>query len=110
MDWTEPPFRSREERAAYNEAFCRELNQRKAEWMKSELAVAGFRCECAEMNCGSRFPLSASEWKEARSDAKRFVVAPGHVAPDVEAVIKEDPGFWIVEKQDKAGEIAAQLE
>jgi hypothetical protein len=42
----QPPFGSREERMAYNEAWCRGINERKAEWMKGGDAVAGFRCEC----------------------------------------------------------------
>jgi hypothetical protein len=103
------PFGSREERIAHNEAWCRDLNERKAEWMKSGLSTAGFRCECAEMDCGSRFHLSAAEWKEARSRPDRFAVAPGHVARDVEVVVKKHPDFWIVEKQGEAAEIVEEI-
>ena len=97
---------SREERIARNEAWCRELNERKAQWMKSGLPAAGFRCECWEMDCGSRFQLSAREWREARSRPDRFVVAPEHVAGDVETVVKEYSSFWLVEKKGEAGELA----
>jgi hypothetical protein len=34
---------SREERIAENEAFCRDLNERKAEWLSGGLQAAGFR-------------------------------------------------------------------
>src|SRR5215218_3925647 len=42
----EPPLGSGEERAAYNEDWCRDVNERKARWRKSGLPAAGFRCEC----------------------------------------------------------------
>ena len=124
MNESEAPFSSREERIAFNEAWCRDLNERKADWMRSGLPTAGFRCECGQMNCGSRLPLSASyttqacpgetplsasAWEEARSRPNRFAVAPGHVAPDVEAVVKQYSDFWLVEKQGEAGDIVEEL-
>jgi hypothetical protein len=38
------------------------------------------------------------------------VVAPGHVARDVEVVVKEYPDFWLVEKRGEAEEIVEELE
>jgi hypothetical protein len=100
------PFRSREERIAYNEAWCRDINERKAEWMKGGDLVAGFRCECWRVECSDRIRLSGSEWHEARSQPNRFAVAPGHVAAEREAVIEEYPHFWLVEKHGEAGDAA----
>lgn len=101
---------SREERIAANEAFCRDLNRSKDDWLRSGLPVAGFRCECWRIECGERVQLSKPEWQEVRSGAKRFAVAPGHTAtePGVEEVVKRYEHFWIVEKRGKAGEIAAK--
>jgi hypothetical protein len=110
MEGPQPPFGSREERIAYNEAWCRDLNERKAEWMKSGLPTAGFRCECWQLDCGSRFQLSAGEWKEARSRSNRFAVAPGHVAEGVEAVVGKYPEFWLVEKQGEAANVVEELD
>jgi hypothetical protein len=105
---------SREERIAENEAFCRELNMSKDDWLRSGLQVAGFRCECWRFDCGVRIPLSRREWQEVRSKAERFAVAPGHTAPDVEPgfeeVVKKYEHFWIVEKRGKAGDVAAERE
>jgi len=42
---------------AQNEAWFRDLNQRKAEWMESGDSAAGFRCECWQMDCTERIPL-----------------------------------------------------
>ena len=110
MDNADGASRSREERIALNESLCRELNRRKVLWMKTRLPTANFRCECGELRCGRRFVLSETEWKEVRSRPNRFAVAPEHIAPDVESVVKEYPDFWIVEKQGEAEGIAEQLD
>jgi hypothetical protein len=104
-----PPFGSREERIAYNEAWCRHLNERKAKWMQRGDPAAGFRCECWQVDCNERIPLSGTEWEEVRSEPNRFAVAPGHIAADLEVVIKKHPNFWLVEKHGEAGEVAKKL-
>jgi hypothetical protein len=105
----QPPFGSREERIAYNEAWCRNLNERKAEWMKGGHLAAGFRCECWQVECDERIRLSGTEWREVRSRANRFAVVPGHIASEHESVIAEYPHFWLIEKQGEAGEVAEEL-
>jgi len=99
----------RDKRIAYNEAWFRDLNKRKARWMKSGLPTAGFRCECGDSACGVRLQLSKGDWDEARSEPNRFVVAPGHVAYDVEVVVKEHADFWLIEKQGEAEELVRKL-
>jgi hypothetical protein len=105
---------SQEVRIAENEALFRDLNERKADWLKGGLQTAGFRCECWRIDCGVRINLSGREWQEVRSRAERFAVAPGHTAtdvePGVEEVVKKYPHFWIVEKHGEAGEVAAKRE
>jgi hypothetical protein len=110
MDWDELPFGTREHRVAFNEALCRHLNERKAEWAKHGLPTAGFRCECVTLHCGARFQLSPEHWEEARSRDNRFVVAPGHIDRDVEVLVKECPEFWFVEKRGEAEKIAKAME
>ena len=107
-----PPahFGSRKERIAYNESWCRDLNRRKAGWIANGHATAGFRCECAQVNCGARFPLSLGEWNAIRSRPNRFAVAPEHVAPGIEIVLKRYADFWIVEKQGEAALVAEALD
>jgi hypothetical protein len=101
---------SRRERIAFNEAWRRHLNERKADWMESGLPTAGFRCECGQMNCDSRLLLSLKQWEEIRSRSDRFLVAPEHVERDIEVVIEEYPNFWLIEKQGEAEEIVEQLD
>jgi hypothetical protein len=98
------------ERIAYNESFFRDLNERKAEWLKDGLQAAGFRCECWQMDCVVRIQLSSQEWEEVRSRATRFAVAPGHTAAKHEHVVRRYPHFWIIEKHGKAGEVTAKQE
>jgi hypothetical protein len=105
----QPPSGSREERLAHNEDWCRDLNERKAEWMKDGHLTAGFRCECWKVECGDRIRLSGSDWQKVRSRGTCFAVAPGHIAPEAEAVIEEHPHFWLVEKTGEAGEAAEEL-
>jgi hypothetical protein len=76
--------------------------------------VAGFRCECWQIDCGARLQLSGREWQEVRSRPERFAVAPGHLAidvePGVEEVVKKYEHFWIVEKRGEARDLAEERE
>jgi hypothetical protein len=105
----QPPMRSREERIAYNQDWSRRLNERKAEWVDIGYVTAGFRCECWEENCAEHIRLTGSEWRKVRSRANRFAVAPGHVSADLETVVEESAGFWIVDKLGEAGTVAKKL-
>jgi hypothetical protein len=105
----EPRFGSREERIAYNEAWSRSLNERRAQWAAGDEARPSFRCECWEHGCRERIPLSRGDWEMVRAEPSRFAVAPGHVAENFEAVITAFPRFWMIEKFGLAGEIAKQL-
>jgi hypothetical protein len=106
---SEPPAGFREERLALNEAFSRDLNERKAEWIDGGQIVAGFRCECWQVDCGERLQLLRREWQEVRSRSNRFAVAPGHIAGEHETVVKEYQHFWLIEKHGEAGDIAEEL-
>jgi hypothetical protein len=99
---------SQQERMAHNEAWFRDLNERKAEWIRNGLQAAGFRCECWRMDCDVRIRLSGREWEEVRERGNRFAVAPGHTAAP-ELVVRECQGFWIIEKPGEAGDLAAKL-
>jgi hypothetical protein len=104
----QPSSGSREERHAHNEDWCRDLNERKAEWMRDGNLTAGFRCECWKLECGDRIRLSGRDWQQVRSHGNRFAVAPGHIAPEAETVVEKHPHFWLVEKTGAAGEVAEE--
>jgi hypothetical protein len=102
-------FGSREERIAYNEAWSRGLNERRAEWANGQEARSSFRCECWQADCSARIPLSSQDWKLIRAERNRFAVAPDHVAEKFEAVIRAFPHFWLIEQLGEAGQIAEEL-
>ena len=105
----QPPFASREERIAQNEAWSRSLNERHADRAGGPFAAAGFRCECWQQDCTERIPLSSEDWRMVRAEPNRFAVAPNHVAESFEAVVTAFPGFWVVEKFGEAGDVAEEL-
>jgi hypothetical protein len=105
----QPPGGSREERIAANESWFKTLNERKAKAMQGNEPVAGFRCECWQLECSERILMSGREWQKVRSQTNRFAVAPKHVATSFEAVISEYPHFWLIEKFGEAGKAAEKL-
>jgi hypothetical protein len=108
-DSLQPPFATREQRIAYNEAWSRTINERAAEWKLGREAAPDFRCECWQKGCEQNISLSAEDWKLARAKPNRFAVAPDHVAKSLEAVVRTFPHFWLVEKSGEAGEVAKTL-
>jgi hypothetical protein len=110
MQPLQPPFASREERVAYNEAWARSVNEQRAEWMRMEFAAAdGFRCECFRADCTMPLELSWHEWRHVRSQENWFAVAPRHIDEALEVRVEEHPHFWLIEKLGEAGALARKL-
>lgn len=95
-------------RKGRNESWFRELNER------LELRAAKDRdarifeavCECDLEECTSRVPISFREYERIRSDARAFIVLPGHVDASVERVVESNSEFDVVEKVGTAGLVA----
>lgn len=95
-----PPREAREIR---NEALFREVNAHIAEL---EERVHGMEpaemlpllCECARTECSFPIEVDPKTFDRVRENPLRFLVAPGHEQPDVEAVVERRPGYLIVEK------------
>jgi hypothetical protein len=105
---------TRDERLADNESLFREVNERLKELGESFSVVAEraeFICECGDAECTERVSLTLGEYEAIRAEPTRFLVRPGHVAPDIEVVIKEDERHAVVEKRDpEAVEIAERFD
>jgi hypothetical protein len=97
----------REERLARNEAMFREANERAKAWEERhrEVEVELYFCECADPECRERVSLDKSEYERIRSDARHFVIVPGHEVQDVETVIEENEGWAIIEKAPEVTDI-----
>jgi len=99
---------ARQVRAGRNQALFREVNER-VRSLSAAWPAAGevdFVCECANEDCARPLSLDLGQYEAVRADPTTFVVAPGHVYPDVEEVVREEPAFVVVRKMGAARPIA----
>ena len=99
---------ARHTRLAKNESLFSEVNERISE-ISQELApgapnpelVDGLVCECSDPECLERVgPLTIAEYEGVREDPRRFIIAAGHQAADVERIVDRQPSYWVVEKYE----------
>lgn len=57
-----------------------------------------FQCECADIDCKQRMPLTLKQYEKLHDDSARFVVLKGHEEPKVEKVHKKTGDLSVVEK------------
>ena len=92
---------NREERIGMNEAVFRDVNER-IEDVATAFSLTteplDLICECGDAACVERISLSREAYDGIRADAHLFAVATGHVAPDVEEVVENRPGYDVVRK------------
>lgn len=101
-----------QERLSANESVFREINEgiERGQWPGEEDSPISFRCECARLGCNELIELSVREYEHVRSNSRRFIVLPGHERLDVEIVVERHHGYLIVEKVDRAGDQAADMD
>jgi hypothetical protein len=89
----------REKRQARNELLFREVNQRIAElsenWAGGDFHIV---CECATVGCQAMLPITLEDFQRVREHPRRFVISPGHDAPDIEDVVERHGSYNVVEK------------
>jgi hypothetical protein len=98
-----------EARIARNESLFREVNERIAELADQFLVEQeqDFVCECSRVGCTTPIRLTLLEYAAVREVETRFVVAPAHIEPEIETVVLRRNRYWVVEKNGRAGEFAA---
>jgi hypothetical protein len=100
---------AREERLARNELLFRDLNEQ-VEFVATPIDIDAstfeFFCECSNIDCTLRLPMSLAEYEDARSDPTLFVVAPGHDLPEIEEVLRRTDSYQIVRKEGEAARLA----
>jgi hypothetical protein len=102
----------REQRMTQNETLFREVNER-VEAIAHDLGGGvpyEFLCECANADCTFRLRLPIEVYEHVRSDPRQFVVLPLHYTPEIEDLVAEEDGYWIVRKSGEAGEYAERLD
>jgi hypothetical protein len=90
----------REERIVDNEALFRAANERMAGWEEQHTKdpEEPYFCECGDVECREKVRLHQNEYESVRSSPRRFFVVAGHEIPDVESVIEEHDGWYVIEK------------
>jgi len=96
------------ERAAKNQVFFREVNERIADLSEHTLdGDAGlFVCECSHEDCRELLEITLAEYAAVRGDGARFAVVPGHEIAAIERVVENNGRFAVVEKFAEAGTVA----
>src|SRR4029453_1786960 len=95
---------ARTDRMAKNEALFRSVNERAHE-LSERLSFVGLvdrtpmeedLCECVDIDCVDRVQATTEEYEHVRLNSLWFIVALGHVAPEIERVIDENERFAVV--------------
>jgi hypothetical protein len=107
-------IRDRQVRAAQNQALFREVNERIEslnERPAAEASIDQFVCECADETCSDAVAVTLAEYEAVRGDGSRFIVAPAeaHYVAGVERLVEKHERFWVVEKFEDGGRVAARL-
>src|SRR4051794_37791456 len=90
-----------QERLARNESFFRQVNER---ILDVATVIEGgdhsyeFLCECSDASCTERLTLTTGEYDAVRQSPRRFVLAPGHLSPEIEHVVEREADHIVVEK------------
>jgi hypothetical protein len=105
--------KKQDERLALNEALFREVNERIraiSDTFGQKDETYDFLCECSDPLCAERVVMTSAEYEYVRADPTRFVVAKGHVMPEVESVVERAKDHVVVEKEGAAADIAIRLD
>jgi hypothetical protein len=102
--------RTRDARAARNQALYRAVNERVKELNEAFdafLTLGDWVCECASEECFEQVQMTHEEYEAVRAGGARFFVTPdeGHVFPEVEQVTERHERYWVVEKVGAAATI-----
>ena len=89
----------REERIIENEKLFREVNERVAD-LQANFSGADpeWVCECGDESCFEKVAVPIGDYEQVRAHDDWFVIRPGHEKPDVERVVQQYDGYYVVEK------------
>jgi hypothetical protein len=95
-------------RAAKNESLFREVNERIRQFEEGFGGAddVGFVCECSRLGCTTLVRATLEEYRQIRDNPTHFLVAHGHIDPDVERIVAQTDRFTVVEKLGLAGAIS----
>ena len=102
-------------RGARTQCLFRDVNERVREINEAfglALPLGDWVCECANDACTQRIALTHAEYEAVRADPRRFAVGPSdeHLNRRIERVVEQTERYWVVEKFDLAGDLAAKID
>jgi hypothetical protein len=95
-------------RVARNQAALRTLNE--GIDTKPADGVIAFRCECGQLGCNRLIPLRRAQYEAVRLNARRFVIAPGHVVAELEHEVEEHAEHAVVETHPQTSGFAERTD
>ena len=96
---------------ARTQSLFREVNERiEAVTSEQRVSEGEILCECANEECVKQIPITLGEYETVRHIPTHFVVAPGHIVPEIERVVEETQHYVVVEKFGEAGKAAVRLD
>jgi hypothetical protein len=89
----------RERRIGLNEALFRQVNEAVSDISgDSEAPDFEIVCECGDLGCSERIHITNAAYTAVRSESHQFALVPGHEIPDVEEVVADEGGYYVVRK------------
>jgi hypothetical protein len=106
-DWK--AMEEREKRIGLNEALFREVNEA-VSGISADFNTPSFEiiCECEDLGCSERIPMTSDAYSALRTNAKQFAVLPGHELRDVEEVVADEGTYYVIEKNTPAARELAE--
>ena len=101
--------KERKQRFARNEAVFREVNER-IEELTRESEWLALVCECGNPQCNEPLNLTVIEYERVRQEPTDFLVAPGHIIPEIETVVDSTERFDVVRKLAGEGAFARETD
>ncbi len=94
----------RARRVGLNEALFRQVNEQIRSLTDTfggpDDGMITVICECGDADCTERLELRLADYERVRSEGDLYVVAKGHVFPDVETVVEAAEVYEVVRKNE----------
>lgn len=91
-----------ERRLKENEVIFQQANKGVADYILEDTdtqnPVIDFYCECSNIACRERIPLTPDEYHRLHKTERYFIARKGHEMPDIESVVSKHGGFVVIKK------------
>ncbi|HET7320346.1 MAG TPA: hypothetical protein VFI84_02025 [Candidatus Saccharimonadales bacterium] len=77
--------------------------------IRDEDILLRFKCECSDENCDLRIPLKLSDYQDIHKDRSTFIVKRTHQVDRIEKIVRKEPEFSVVMKNNTAPEPGKKL-